>query len=312
MSGPPPRRRPTEHIDEQYANLDTRSAQDIITALTLDQHHAVQAVLVAAPDLARAAHAIAEQLVRGGRLFYAGAGTSGRLAQLDAYELFPAFAFPMDRTIALLAGAGLPTLAEREAAEDAEASGAQDLLAHAPTPHDVLLAAAASGSTPYTVGAVRAARQRGTMSVALANNPDSALLTEADHPILLATGAEVIAGNTRLKAGTAQKIALNALSTTVMIRLGKVYRNLMVELQVTNDKLRQRAVQLVIAATAVSEADAVAALHACNWNAKAAMLTVQCGIDADAAHALLARHPSVRDALAAHGRALGVPLGPPG
>ncbi|MBB6099824.1 N-acetylmuramic acid 6-phosphate etherase [Deinobacterium chartae] len=277
----------TERISEAHRDLDTLPTADIVTALLEDQARGAQAALEAAAALTRAAEEIAARLARGGRLLYAGAGTSGRLAQLDAAELPPTFSWPTERAVALLAGGREAMWEAREGAEDDAEQGAADLLALDPGPNDALLAIAASGTTPYALGALHAAKQVGTLAVGIANNPGTPLLAGADIAILLNTGPEVISGSTRLKAGTAQKIALNTLSSSVMVRLGKVYGNLMVDLKATNAKLRARAVRLVQAATGHGESESAAALEACGWQVSAATVMLLRGVSAEEARARL-------------------------
>jgi len=277
----------TERLDDTYQNLDTLDTHDVVTALIRDQANAAQAVLTAADDLARAVDLAAERLTRGGRLLYAGAGTSGRLAQLDAAELPPTFSWAPERAMAFLAGGRMAMWEAREGAEDDERAAHADLTDARVGEVDVVLAIAASGTTPYAIAALRCARRAGALTVAIANNPGTPLLQEADVSICLPTGPEVIGGSTRLKAGTAQKIALNTFSSAVMVRLGKVYGNLMVDVKASNQKLRDRSVRLVMTATGRAEAEARAALEASNWQASVAIVSLTRGVRPDEARALL-------------------------
>ncbi len=288
----------TEARAIEHANLDQYATDALIRALALDQTRAAQAVLAVSSDLARAVDAAAQRLAQGGRLIYVGAGTSGRLGLLDAVELNPTFSWPPARAVALLAGGPGALFQAVEGAEDDAAAGAHDLNAMGPSEHDVVIVLAASGATPFALGALAAARAAGALTIAFANNPRARLTQEAEIGITLDTGPEVISGSTRLKAGTAQKIALNTLSTAIMVRLNKVYGNLMVDVRATNAKLRRRAVSLTMHAAHCDEARAVQALDAASFRVKTAIVMIECGLDASAADALLATvQGSVRAAL---------------
>jgi len=289
----------TESTHPAHADLDLYGPQQLVDAFVDDQLNAVQAVRAASADIARAVQAAVPRLAAGGRLVYVGAGTSGRLGLQDAVELWPTFSWPPERAVALLAGGMQAVTLAVEGAEDDRAQGGRDLEAIQPTAQDVVLAIAASGRTPYVLGAIAAARAAGALTVGIANNPGSAVAGEAEIGITLATGPEVISGSTRLKAGTSQKIALNTFSSAVMVGLHKVYGNLMVDLRATNAKLRQRSVNLTVRATGASEDAARQMLEQCGWSVKRAIVALQRGIDADAAAALLERHAgSIRRALA--------------
>lgn len=290
----------TEQISEAFRDLETRPTPAIVQALVEDQLRAVEAVQRALPQLVDAVEQAAERMKAGGRLIYVGAGTSGRLGQLDASELPPTFSWPRERAVACVAGGREALWRAVEGAEDDLEAGKRDLLALQPTRHDVVIAIAASGTTPYPLGAVAAAREVGALTIGIANNPGTPLVQQSQMGIVLETGPEVISGSTRLKAGTAQKIALNAFSSALMVRLGKVYGNLMVDVQATNAKLLARAVRLTVAATGASEAQAKAALEACEYRVKTAIVMIEKGLDAQAAQALLSKvDGNVRRALAA-------------
>jgi N-acetylmuramic acid 6-phosphate etherase len=236
------------------------------------------------------------RLRRGGRLITVGAGTSGRLGVLDSVELGPTFDWPRERAPALLAGGEGAMFVAVEGAEDSAPRGAEDVLALKPTPDDVVIALAASGSTPYALGAVEAPPP--PRALHRANNPGAALLAAAHLGVLLDTGPEVISGSTRLKAGTAQKIALNTFSSACMVRLHKVYGNLMVDLRATNAKLVKRALRLTVRASGADEAAAQAALQAAGLRVKTAIVMLKAGVDAAAAEArLAAAEGSVQQAL---------------
>ncbi len=281
--------RRTEQVNPDSADLDLLSAEALVRAFADDQLRAVQAVQAAAPALAKAVEAAVTRLERGGRLVYAGAGTSGRLGVLDATELTPTFSWPAERAVPLIAGGERAIRQAVEGAEDDFGAGKRDVLAVNIGPDDVLIGVAASGSTPYVLGALEAGREAGALTVTLANNPGAPILSAAEHAILLDTGPEVISGSTRLKAGTAQKIALNTFSSAVMVRLGKVYGNLMVDVKATNEKLRGRAVRLVCHATGSDAAAAQTALNAAGGSVKTAIVMLLRDVDAAGAQALLAQ-----------------------
>ncbi|KQV89969.1 N-acetylmuramic acid 6-phosphate etherase [Massilia sp. Root351] len=289
----------TETPSQQHAQLDQYLDIELVSAFIDDQYNAVRAVQAAAPRIAAAVAAAVPRMQAGGRLIYAGAGTSGRLGVLDSVELNPTFSWPNERALALLAGGNGAMFQAVEGAEDDRAQGAADLLALAPGPHDVVFLLAASGGTPYVLGALHAARQAGALTVGLANNADAPVALEAEIGITLDTGEEVISGSTRLKAGTSQKIALNTISSALMVRLHKVYGNLMVDLKPTNAKLVQRSVRLTMHATGVEEAAARATLEQCNFHVKVAIVALlNQQTVAQARAALETAHGSVRAALA--------------
>jgi N-acetylmuramic acid 6-phosphate etherase len=289
----------TESPSAHHADLDLYELPQLIGAFVEDQVEAVNAVRAAGPQLAAAVLAALPRMQAGGRLIYAGAGTSGRLGVLDSVELGPTFSWPRERALALIAGGESAMFVAVEGAEDDEAQGERDLQEVAVGPDDVLLALAASGGTPYVLGALRAARAAGALTVGFANNAGAPVLAAAEIAILLDTGAEVISGSTRLKAGSAQKMALNTFSSALMVRLGKVYGNLMVDLRASNIKLVKRAVALTMQAAAVDEVQARAMLERCDFHVKLAIVALRCGGDVEAARAALQRaQGSVRRALA--------------
>jgi N-acetylmuramic acid 6-phosphate etherase len=256
------------------------------------------AVRAAAAQLARAVDAAVPRLEAGGRIIYVGAGTSGRLGLLDSVELHPTFSWPRDRVVALLAGGTAAVHEAVEGAEDDRERGGRDLAALGPGPYDVVLLLAASGATPYTLGALAAARSAGAFTVGIANNPDSPLAAEAEVGIVLDTGPEVISGSTRLKAGTAQKIALNSFSSAVMVKLHKVFGNLMVDVRPTNVKLVRRAIRLISLAAGADDERSRQAFEACGFQVKPAIVALLKGIDPEEARQrLAAAGGSVRAAL---------------
>jgi len=281
----------TEGHDATLADLDLRPTADVVRALNDANAVVLDALRDAEPDLAALVDAVA---ARSGRVIYAGAGSAGAMAAADAAEWGPTFAF--EDVIALVAGAALPPGAEREAAEDDAGAGAAELRALAPTADDAVIAVSASGSTPYAVGALRAAREAGALTGAVVCVPGSPLTELAEHAVVLAVGPEVIAGSTRLKAGTAQKLALNAFSTALMVRRGRTYGNLMSSMRVANAKLRERAVRICRLGAGCDDAGARAALAAADDDLEVALVMLLAGVDAGAARARLATADSVREA----------------
>ena len=289
----------TESPSLDHTRLDEYSVGDLVNAFADDQLVAVNAVRAARGQIAAAVSAAVPRLERGGRLIYVGAGTSGRLGLLDSVELYPTFSWPQERAIALLAGGQEAVYQAVEGAEDRTEQGAIDLNAIGPGPNDVVIALAAAGTTPYTLGALRAARAAGTLTIGIANNPDAPLTREAEFGITLDTGSELISGSTRLKAGTAQKITLNTFSSAVMVRLNKVYGNLMVDLKPTNAKLVRRAIRLTMLATACDEALAQKTLEGCRFQIKVAIVAIVKKVAIAEAEARLAMaNGSVRRAMA--------------
>jgi len=292
----------TEAINPRYVDLDSWDTLTALRAFHEDQAAAVAAVAAALPAIARAVDDAAPRLRSGGRLVYVGAGTSARIGVQDGAELFPTFNWPKEQVAFAIAGGERALLQAIENAEDSAADGAKRIEELGVGPNDVVIGLAASGNTPFTVGAVKAAKQRGAMTVGIASNPGSQLLTESDHPILIETGAEPIAGSTRLKAGTAQKVVLNLFSTMVMVRLGRVYRGLMVHMRPTNEKLRRRAAQMVVTLTGCAPDVATAAVAKSDGDVKLAVLLAR-DVAMDAAQALLKKHDgNLRLALAEIGQ----------
>ena len=277
----------TEQPSTQHPDLDLLNTPELLAALLDDQAGALRAVQAAALAIAVAIDLTAERLLLGGRLVYLGAGTSGRLGVLDGVELLPTFSWPPERLVTLIAGGQGAMFRSAEGAEDDREAGERDLRAARLSRHDVLIALAASGTTPYVLGGVEYARSVGALSIGISNNPGSPLLLLAQVAITLDTGPEVISGSTRLKAGTAQKMTLNALSSAVMVRLDKVYGNLMVDLKVSNAKLRRRAVSLTVLASGASHAEAERALAEAGDQVKTAAVMLRLGLDADAARSAL-------------------------
>lgn len=289
----------TETPSQDHAALDQYPTIDLVNVFVDDQRNAVEAVRAAAPRIAAAVAAALPRMEAGGRLIYVGAGTSGRLGLLDSVELYPTFSWPHGRAVALLAGGNDAMFVAVEGAEDDFDQGSADLDGVDVGPDDVVIGIAASGSTPYVLGALTAARAAGALTLGFANNPDAPVALQAEIGITLDTGPEVISGSTRLKAGTAQKIALNTFSSALMVRLNKVYGNLMVDLKATNAKLVQRAIRLTSFATGVDEDAARAVLEQCGFHVKTAIVALSRKTSVEQAQALLeAARGSVRQALA--------------
>jgi N-acetylmuramic acid 6-phosphate etherase len=279
----------TEKIDPRYADLDSLSAADMIALMYEGQLAAAGAVRGALGAIAAAVDDAVPALQRGGRIVYVGAGTSGRIGVQDGSELPPTFDWPVDRVVFAMAG-GLDALVRSsEGAEDNEAAGAQAIADAKVGADDVVIGIAASGTTPFTVGALRAASQARAMTIAVANNPDAPLFDVARHRILVDSGSEAIAGSTRMNAGTAQKIVLNLFSTAVMVRMGRVYRGLMVDMRARNAKLRKRAEVIVSEIVGCPKSDAARYLEQSAGDVKTAIL-LGLGIDRNEAAQLLKRH----------------------
>lgn len=262
----------TERASPRFSDIDLWEPGDILEALIEGQMAAVAAVRPALAAIQAAAAAIEMRLRQDGRLVYAGAGTSGRLAVQDGAELIPTFNWPQDRLLLLMAGGKDALLRSAEGAEDEIEQAARLVQHHLIGPADVLIAVAASGTTPFTLGCLRNAKQRGAITVGIANNRSAPLLEEADYPIWLDTGAEPIAGSTRMKAGTAQRVTLNLLSTLTMIRLGRVHQGLMVDVQAINAKLVVRSESILRQISGRSGEDVKDALQRADQNVKVAML----------------------------------------
>lgn len=277
----------TEEAATRFAGIESWPTPELAAALLETQLAAAAAAAAALPALAGAIDACAARLARGGRLIFLGAGTSGRLAVLDAAELPPTFDWPADRAVALIAGGPGALLTAVEGAEDSETAAPEALSALGLTASDVVIGVAASGRTPYVRAGIRAARAQGALTLAIANAPAAPLVQEAEIALVADTGAEVIAGSTRMKAGTAQKVLLNCLSTGVMIRLGYVWRGRMVEMRPTNAKLRARAVAMVADLTDAAPEAAERAL-AEGGSIKVAVVMLALGLGADEATRRLA------------------------
>ncbi|MFL5000878.1 MAG: N-acetylmuramic acid 6-phosphate etherase [Xanthobacteraceae bacterium] len=278
----------TERPSPRYSGIDVWEPADVLDAMIEGQFAAVAAVRAARPELERAALAMEVRLHHGGRLVYAGAGTSGRLAVQDGAELMPTFSWPEERLLLLMAGGKDALLQSVEGAEDEVEHAARLVRQHGIGPEDVLIGVAASGTTPFTLSCLREAKARGALTIGIANNPGTPILEEADHPIWLDTGPEPIAGSTRMKAGTAQRIALNLLSSLLMILLGRVYDGLMVDVQAVNQKLKRRSEDMLLQISGRTRDEVREALAQAQGSVKLAVMLLH-GCESDEAAALLDR-----------------------
>src|ERR1043165_5626284 len=278
----------TERPSPRYSDIDCWEPGDVLEGMIDSQFAAVAAVRAARTAIEDAAKAMEVRLRHRGRLIYVGAGTSGRLAVQDGAELMPTFSWPRERLALIMAG-GAPALTQSiEGAEDLGEQGAQQIREHGIDSRDVVIAVAASGTTPFTLAALTEAKRLGALTIGIANNRGAPLLNGSDHPIWLDTGSEPIAGSTRLIAGTAQKIALNLLSSLLMILLGRVYGGLMVDVQATNEKLLRRSEDMVMRLTCGTREQARDALRRAEGSVKLAVL-LSGGCDLKTAKSLLDR-----------------------
>ena len=262
----------TERRNPASTHIDELSPLEIMQVIHEEDQRAVDAVTPLLPRIAEAVERISRRMRDGGRLIYCGAGTSGRLGVLDAVECPPTYGTAPEMVIGLIAGGVNAMFRAKEGAEDEVGEGEADLVSVGVKELDTVVGLSASGRTPYVVGALRYAKRIGALTVAVACSPDSPIAEVADIDLTAMTGAEVVTGSTRMKAGTAQKMILNMLSTGVMIRLGKVYGNLMVDVAATNEKLRERAIGIVAEVARCSRGEAMSALRVADGQAKSAIL----------------------------------------
>ncbi len=279
----------TESDNPASRHIDTLPTSEVVALINAEDAKVAAAVQAALPQITEATEAIVKALSAGGRLFYVGAGTSGRLGVLDAVECVPTFSAPPELVQGIIAGGEAALTQAVEGAEDDPAQARLDMQAHGVTAVDVVCGIAASGRTPYVVGALKYARELGAATIAIACNPQSAIGALAEISISVDLGPEIISGSTRMKAGSAQKMILNMISTAAMIRLGKVYGNLMVDVKVTNQKLAQRAVRLVRHIAGVDEIIADYLLALSGMEVKTAVVMHIKQVDAPAARVLLER-----------------------
>lgn len=279
----------TEALDPRYLDLDLWPTELAVEAMLEGQMAAIAAIQSQTQAIARAAEAAAVRLGDAGRLVYVGAGTSGRLAVQDGTELYPTFGWPMDRMVFLMAGGAGALTEAYEGAEDDVEAGRTEIIGHGIGPADVVIGVAASGRTPYTVAAIEQARTLGALTIAIANNSGSVLTEAAEHAIVAVTGSEVVAGSTRMKAGTAQKAVLNLLSTVIMIRRGLVYEGRMVAMRISNAKLLQRGRGMVQDIAGVDAAVAARALETAGSEIRLGVI-VAMGIPVEEGRELLEAH----------------------
>ena len=292
----------TEQRNPASDAIDAKSTAELLRVINDEDRRVAESVAQEIPRIAEAVDGIAARLNNGGRLFYIGAGTSGRLGVLDASECRPTFNVPDGLVQGIIAGGESALVRATEASEDDPASGTRDLLARGFTGADVLVGIAASGRTPYVLGAIAEARRLGALTIGISCTPDSLLSQEVDIPIAPLPGPEVVTGSTRMKAGTATKLVLNMLSTGAMIRLGYVYGNLMVNVQPTNEKLRDRATRIIMDASGVAREVAERLLDDSGRNVRTAIVMARRGLDRESAERLLAAHRGrIRAALGEQG-----------
>lgn len=292
----------TEGRNTASENIDTLSTLDMLTIINQEDQKVALAVERILPQIAQAVDAITHAFALGGRLIYCGAGTSGRLGILDASECPPTYGTPREQVIGLIAGGQTAILRAVENAEDNVALGEQDMIENQVGERDVVVGIAASGRTPYVIGAMKYARTQGATVVSLTCNANSAMSQLADIALEVVVGPEVVSGSSRMKAGTAQKMVLNMLTTGSMIRSGKVYGNLMVDVEATNAKLVQRQVDIVMQATDCERSTAIKALSECERHCKTAILMILGQLSAAEASAVLTQNNGfIRQALGAKG-----------
>ncbi|MEU4350147.1 N-acetylmuramic acid 6-phosphate etherase [Streptomyces sp. NPDC023838] len=279
----------TEAFRPELADIDRLPTAEIARIMNGEDATVPAAVAAQLPRIAAAIDATAERMARGGRLVYAGAGTAGRLGVLDASECPPTFNTDPAQVVGLIAGGPAAIATSVEGAEDSKELAAKDLDGLGLTPLDTVVGVSASGRTPYAVGAVEHARARGALTVGLACNTGSALAAAAEHGIEVVVGPELLTGSTRLKSGTAQKLVLNMISTITMIRLGKTYGNLMVDVRASNEKLRARSRRIVALATGAADEEIESALTAADGEVKTAILMLLADVDAPTATRRLER-----------------------
>jgi N-acetylmuramic acid 6-phosphate etherase len=277
----------TERRNERTAEMDTLSTSNLVSVLHEENHLVAGTIDPLLPTLSKLVDEITERLHKGGRILYVGAGTSGRLGVLDASECPPTFGVSPEMVQGIIAGGNEALVSSIEGAEDSSEQGKLDVAQRNPSDVDVVIGIAASGRTPYVIGALEYARSIGCLTAGVTNVANSQLAAHADYALEAVTGAEPLTGSTRLKAGTAQKMILNLITTAVMVRFGKVYQNLMVDVKATNEKLKHRAIRIVEEASGAPKDVCREALEKCDWNAKTAIFSIQLQISAAEASKLL-------------------------
>ncbi|NMB25732.1 MAG: N-acetylmuramic acid 6-phosphate etherase [Firmicutes bacterium] len=279
----------TETRNQDSLVLDTLSTEEILTLINTEDHKVAPAVAKAIPQITQAVDLITDRIRAGGRLFYIGAGTSGRLGILDMAECKPTFGVGSDTALAIIAGGPEAVTDSVEEAEDDFEQGGRELKSRAISEKDAVVGITASGSTPFVLGALSTAQKAGAPTIGLSCNRHPRLREYADITIEIVVGPEVLTGSTRMKAGSAQKMVLNMISTATMVNLGKVYENLMVDMQITNKKLLQRAIRMIEMVTGVSDREAEALLDVSGNDIKSAIVMGKLGVDLPTAQALLSK-----------------------
>ena len=293
----------TEQRNPRTRGLDAKSTLDILRAIHREDATVAKAVARAIPEIVKAVDAIAQALQRGGRLFYVGAGTSGRIAALDAAEIPPTFGTPVRMVQAVISGGRRALTRSVERAEDNRVRGARDLAARGLNRKDVVVGITASGSTPYVLGALKFARRRGAITIGITSNPEASIADIAKFSVVTPTGPEVITGSTRMKAGTAQKMVLNMLSTAAMIRMGRVYNNWMIGVALTNQKLQARGLRILAEASGATVTEATRALRQSGHNMAIALIILKSGVTASEAQRRLRNAGgNIPEALTLHGQ----------
>ena len=277
----------TEQVDEKFALLDVMTVGELLQVMNESDTEVPKAITQVLPTIKIVIDGVVDRMLQGGRLIYMGAGTSGRLGVLDAAELGPTFSVAPTEVIAFIAGGDVALRQAVEAAEDNSELSVAELKKINLTAQDIVIGIAASGRTPYVISALKYANEIGALSVGLTSNPGSEITKVAQHAIAVDTGPELLAGSTRLKSGTAQKLVLNMISTITMIRLGKTFGNLMVDLQITNEKLMDRAVRIIQNATGADRISALSALEESGHRVKVAILMILLHVDATEAEVRL-------------------------
>ena len=279
----------TELVSERFRNVDVWSLESAVDAMIEGQLAAIASIQPASNAIAEAAKASAARLSGAGRLIYVGAGTSGRVAAQDGVELFPTYGWPNERLVYILAGGENALIESAEGAEDDAEAAAREIGQLGITNADVVVGVAASGKPPFTISALETAQNAGALTIGVVNNENSPLLNVADHAIVASTGSEIIAGSTRMKAGTAQKAILNILSTGIMLGLGRVHQGLMVNMVISNEKLRQRGAEIVSMISGASIDESKNVLSAADDDIPVAVL-MGMGLEKDKATNLLDNH----------------------
>ncbi len=290
-------RLPTELPNPKSKDLDTKDTFEILKIINEEDAVVTLAVREALPEINKVVHICLKALKAGGRVFYIGAGTSGRVAFIDAVELIPTYSLPENVFIPIIAGGYQALGRSIEGVEDDEEGAVKDLMAHQLQSNDVVIGIAASGRTPYVAGALKYAKKCGCQTVLICNVKNPELAPFADVVVSAETGPEVVAGSTRMKAGSAQKMILNMISTTIMVKMGKVFDNLMVDVMVLNEKLKERACNMIMQIAKVDRNTAAEYLAKSGYNVKQAILMIMSGKTLEECQKVLKEHPNLREAL---------------